>query len=335
MAENDEKKVEDQDEEFVMVGDGVDEGDQKVAPVDDGKKGDEKNDDDDELESSEDSRAGHDESGDDDKKERRRVENKSRRSRQKEARERDQKELRFLRTRNETVEKQLNELSQRQTQTETSQIDGRISQLDNAIRSADDVYAKAISAGEGEDAAEARRIGDTLKEQRTGLKSYKEQMSAAPAEEGPDPMLVENVREWHGRNKWFDFGRRDEDSAIAGAIDDMMVRDGWDPKRSEYYDELDKRVARRLPHLHEGSKDGDGQEDSQDKEHQEEEVKKTGGPRFRVGGRERSLKSNEVHISKDRREAMEEAGVWEDPIVRKKYLANYAKWDREHAAENA
>jgi hypothetical protein len=196
------------------------------------------------------------------------------------------------------------------------------------------VYAKAITAGEGDDAAEAQRIRDGLKEQRDGLKAYKEQGAVQPVEEGPDPELVENVRIWHERNKYFDFGRRDEDSAIVGAIDDMMVRDGWDPRTPEYYDELDNRVARRLPHLKQKARGGNGADDDDlDDGDQRGGQRKPGGPKFRVGGRERPLKSNEVHISRERREAMEEAGVWEDPVLRKNYLKRYAEWDREHANE--
>lgn len=338
MAEN-----EDKDDDLVMVGTGVEDDEQQQVPAGDDqdkdKDKDDDGDDDGELEAI-DQRVGGGEAEDDEKIEARRVERKSRRTRQKEARERDQRELGFLRSRNEQVERQLNDLSRRQTASETRTIDGRISQLENAIRSADDVYAKAIDAGEGKDAAEAMRIRDQLKEQRDGLRVYKEQATAAPEEQGPDPLLVENVRTWHDKNKWFDFGRRDEDSAIVGAIDDMLVRDGWDPRTPEYYDELDKRVARRLPHLHKkaGSGNGANQDDDQDDDDDGQDTgarRRSTGPKFRVAGRDRPLKSNEVHISRERREAMEEAGVWEDPVLRKNYLKRYADWDREHANDNA
>jgi hypothetical protein len=183
------------------------------------------------------------------------------------------------------------------------------------------------------------RIRDNLKEQRDGLQVYKEQASQAPVDEGPDPELISQVKSWSERNTWFDFGRRDEDSAIAGAIDDMLIRDGYDPRTPEYYDELDKRVARRLPHLAKKGGAGNGADnlddidvddvDLQDKGGQ----RKPGGPKFRIGGQERPLKPNEVHISRDRKEAMMEAGVWEDPVLRKNYLKRYAEWDREHADE--
>lgn len=323
----------DKDDDLIMVGDGVEEGDQPgVVMVPDEDKDDEEL----ELEVSPDDeqRLGAGEPEEDDKTEARRKERKTRRQRQKDARDRDQRELRFLRTRNEQVERQLGEVNRRVDGIETAGIDQRISQIDNAIRSADDVYAKAVSAGEGDDASEAQRIRDNLKDQKTYLQQAKDQGAAMAEQAAPDPALVEQVRSWSERNTWFDFGRRDEDSAIAGAIDDMLIRDGYDPRTPEYYDELDVRVARRLPHLAQKKGGGNGADDLDDDDPGADDrggQRKPGGPKFRVGGRERPLKTNEVHISRDRREAMEEAGVWEDPTLRKRYLAKYAEWDREHA----
>jgi hypothetical protein len=160
--------------------------------------------------------------------------------------------------------------------------------------------------------------------------------AGTPTEDFVDPALIDQVKSWSERNTWFDFGRRDEDSAIAGAIDDMLIRDGYDPRTTEYYDELDKRVARRLPHLAKKGGKGNGEDhiddvDDDDDPQDRGGQRKPGGPKFRIGGQERPLKSNEVHISRDRKEAMQEAGVWDDPVLRKNYLKRYAEWDREHA----
>lgn len=332
----------DKDDDLVMVGDGVEEDDPVTLRIDDDDAEKDRGDDeslaaDDDGDEDDDRRLGAGEAEDDEKRESRRQERKTRRQRQKEAKERDQRELRFLRQRNEQVEKQLGDLSKRVQATETASIDGRIAQLDRAIESAEDVYAKAIDAGEGKDAAEAQRIRDSLRDQRNYLNQYKQQGVQQDDTPEVDPRLVENVRDWHSRNEWFDFARRDEDSAVAGAIDDMMVRDGFDPTTPEYYDELDRRIKRRLPHLAKGKGGGRGNGHDVDDDdagdagsHQRGGERKPGGPRFRVGGQERPLKSNEVHISRERREAMEEAGVWEDPVLRKKYLKRYAEWDREN-----
>lgn len=344
--------TENKDDDLVMVGDGVEEGDQKeIAAVDEEKeekKGDGEGEDDGEDDgegaeqhADDDVRVGSGEVVDDEKIEARRVERKARRTRQKTARDRDQRELKFLRSRNEQVEKQLNVLAKRQDVSETATIDGRISQLENAVRSAEDVYAQAITASEGKDAAEAMSIRDKLMEQISGLKSYKKQQedSSNEAEVVPDPVFIQEVQTWSKRNVWYDFARRDEDSAIAGAIDDMMVKDGWDPRTPEYYTELDKRIARRLPDravktVENDDDDDDGKGKGKGKG-EGEGRRPAGGPKFRVGGQDRILKSNEVHVSRDRREAMEEAGIWDDPPARKRQLAAYAKWDRENVVESA
>ena len=52
--------------------------------------------------------------------------------------------------------------------------------------------------------------------------------------------------------------------------------------------------------------------------------------RVRVPGTSKS--TVEVHISRERRQAMEDAGLWEDPVLRSKYLKSYAAWDLENQA---
>lgn len=342
-----------QEDELFMVGDGVD-GDESLSQQnEDDNKGSTEDDKDDEDLAAGDSRVGGgepDDEGDDGK----RAERKSRRQRQKDARDRDQRELRFLRGRNETLEKRFSGLEKRVNDSEAVSIDQRISQIDAAIDKADDTYAKAITASEGEQAAEAMKYRDQLRDQKTKLEAYRDAGTAEEEPEGPPAELLENVKDWSDRNKWFDFKRQDEDSAIAGAIDDMLVRDGWDPLTPEYYRELDARIARRLPHLAEdsgggrrrgGSRRGNGADRDDDDDRGDGGAdtdsragrgdgggNKSRGPKFRVGGTDRHLKSNEVHISRERREAMEEAGVWDDPKTRARYLKNYAKWDKENLA---
>ena len=330
MAED--NKLED---EMVPVGDGVEEEkpvviteevkpEEEILEVEGEQKLDAEDDD---------KRIGGGEAEDDDKREARKAERKSRRTRQKVARNRDQVELKFLRQRNEQVERQINELSARLDQSDATTVDSRMNQIKGAIKNADSVLAKAISAGEGEDAAEAQNIRDGLRDQLGQLERYQEtaayqtEQAQKQAEDPPNPLVMERVKAWHENNSWYHFGRQDEDSAIVGAIDDMLIRDGYDPTSQEYYDELDSRIARRLPHKATGDDDrGNGQDLDEDRP-----AKTPAGPKFRVGGRERTLKSNEVHISRERREAMEQAGMWEDPVLRNKQLKRYAEWDRENA----
>jgi hypothetical protein len=96
------------------------------------------------------------------------------------------------------------------------------------------------------------------------------------------------------------------------AIDQSLSKDGYDPKSEEYWSELKRRAARRLP-----------------ERFKTETRVARGGPA--VGsGREHAPTStrNEVYISPERKQALIEAGVWDDPILRKKYAARYQEYDR-------
>jgi hypothetical protein len=57
--------------------------------------------------------------------------------------------------------------------------------------------------------------------------------------------------------------------------------------------------------------------------------KPTGGPA--VGsGREHAPTSTrkEIYISPERKAALQEAGVWDDPVLRQRYVKKYAEYDR-------
>ena len=45
------------------------------------------------------------------------------------------------------------------------------------------------------------------------------------------------------------------------------------------------------------------------------------------------LKKNEVYISPERKSALIDAGAWEDPVLRKKYLRRYAEYDRKNGKQ--
>jgi hypothetical protein len=99
-----------------------------------------------------------------------------------------------------------------------------------------------------------------------------------------------------------------------------MAKDGFDPRTEDYWDELRKRAARRLP-----DKFGET-----DKPVAKEPRNPRGGPT--VGsGREHAPTSTrkEIYISPERKQALVDAGVWDDPVLRQKYVKRYAEYDRQ------
>lgn len=304
---------------------------EEFIPVEDQTVGDRENLDeheDEEEESGKETRLGADDEGEEsleEKRVRRRQENKDRKARQKAARERDKRELEGLRAQNRALEERLNGMESRVGNTELSAIDSRIKNLNDQIRMADDVMAKALEAGKSNDFIEAQRIRDTLRDNlgevsyaRKAFSNRHQQSKKQSDTEQPeiDPRMMGHAQNWMAKNEWWDPNASDEDSLIVRALDAALADEGYDPATKEYWKELDQRIAERLPHRA-------GEDTSSGR-------KRSGGPQFRSGGRERPLKKNEVYISPERKKAMIEAGVWDDPQQRQKYLKSYADYDRNH-----
>jgi hypothetical protein len=313
-----------------------------------GKKDSDEDEDDDESEeeSDEDERVGHSEGDDDedgedeedDKKDKPKLSaNQRRKQRQREQRRRNETELNFLRQRNENLERRLMGLETRTTQNELTQVESRIGQLDANIKVAEEVEAEATSKGQGDDVVEARRIREDLVAKKNQLVAVRDRMKAGSTTDTanrPDPEIVRRGQEWLSRNRWYNPRSGDEDSQIVAMLDRRLKESGeFDPRSPEYWEELDRRAKKYLPHRFKmtGSrKEITDDEDEGEGEEERTPKKRNGGPRFSTRGQERPLKPNQVRISAERKEAMIEAGVWDDPVLRQKYLKRYAQWDKDN-----
>jgi hypothetical protein len=264
----------------------------------------------------------------------RREEKADRAARRKQAIERDKTELNFLRQRNESLEKRMFQVEKSVVGNTISGIDARIADTVAEVKAAERIMAQAIEAGNGDDAAKAMRIRDQAMQKVQQLQVHKHQQNQvaqelhqqaqAPAPQpGPDPEVASFAQDWMAKNSWYDPNAKDEASKIVLAIDQSLVESGYNPKTEAYWRELDKRVAKRLPDI----KGGGNYDDSQDDDRRGQ---RRGPP---VGSsRDQAPQSSrrEVYISPERKQAMTDAGVWDDPVLRQRYLKQYAKWDREN-----
>ena len=294
------------------------------------KQGDEDEDDD----QPEDSRLSEDNEDREEIRRKRREEKTDRAARRKQAIERDKTELNFLRQRNESLEKRMFEVEKTTVANTISGIDARIADTVAEVKAAERIMARAIEAGNGDDAAKALRIRDEAMKKVQQLQVHKHQhneaatrlhhesqVPAAPV--GPDPEIASFAQNWVSKNSWYNPNGNDEASKIVLAIDQSLVEAGYNPKTQEYWQELDKRVARRLPEHKGGGSNDDHQDDDR-------RTQRRGPP---VGSsRDQAPQSTrrEVYISPERKQAMTDAGVWDDPVLRQRYLKQYAKWDREN-----
>ncbi len=264
--------------------------------------------------------------GDDEReaiRERRRNEKKERKERRERAIERDRVELEFLRKRNDDLERRLSGIEERTQKSDLSLLDQKLKEAVNEVQLAEKVIAKAVVAQNGEDVAQALRYRDQAMLKARQLEAAKKQAAQPrPAPTPPvDDVALSYAKEFIKEHSWYNPEAKDESSAIVLAIDNSLVKEGFNPRTEDYWDELRDRVRRRLPEKFE--------ETAVPAAARKTERQARGGPA--VGsGREHAPTSTrrEVYISPERKNALIEAGVWDDPVLRQKYIKKYMEYDR-------
>jgi hypothetical protein len=259
-------------------------------------------------------------------RERRRVEKQERKQRREEAIKRDKLELDFLRKRNDDLERRVSVQEQRTHSLDLSAFDAAMAKAANEAEMAERVIAKAVAAGNGDDVAQAMRYRDQAFARIQQLNFQKQQV----AQQRPQPQQIDDAtmryaQDFIKENPWYDAQGRDEDSAIVIAIDQAMAKDGYDPRTPDYWDELRKRAARRLP-----DRFGGEEKPSRRAEEKPEPKREPRGGPVVGSGREHAPASTrkEIYISPERKQALIEAGVWDDPTLRARYVKRYAEYDR-------
>lgn len=255
-------------------------------------------------------------------RERRRLEKVERKERRDKAIGRDKTELDFLRKRNDDLERRLTAQEMRAQQTDVNLVDQRLREAFGEVELAEKVIAKAVEAGQGADVAQAMRYRDQAIAKANSLNAEKQRVSQVAPQKSPnsvDDQTMKHAQEFLKEHKWYDPQGKDEDSAVLLAIDQALARDGFNPQTADYWDELKIRAARRLPDRFHTK----GSDDRAPR----------GGPA--VGsGREHAPASTrrEVYISPERKQALVDAGVWDDPLLRQKYVKRYAQYDKDNRA---
>jgi hypothetical protein len=265
------------------------------------------------------------EEDDDDEREeiraRRREEKKERKERRETAIKRDKLELEFLRKRNDDLERRISSVEQRTTQTAMGDLDAQLQAAVQEAEAAERIIAKAVEAGNGEDVAKAMRYRDQAISKAQQLHYAKQQALHAQQQQSQkqpdiDGEVIHHAQEFMEENPWYDPQGRDEDSAIVQTIDARLMQEGYDPRSADYWEELRSRISKRLP----------------DKNKPVTQKRKPQGGPMVGSGKEHAPTSTrrEIYISPERKAALIEAGVWDDPVLRARYIKRYAEYDRQN-----
>jgi len=230
-----------------------------------------------------------------------------------------------LKKQNQEMAEQLARLEKRTSGAEMARVDKAIDDTSVQVEYAKMKMREAVTNQDGDAAVKAQDLMYEAQRKLESLKSIKDQAArqmSTPPKQGikvPDLKVQKNAAEWMERNPWYDPQGADIDSEIAQRLDRKLTEEGYDPASDEYWEEMDSRVAKYLPHRMESG--------VKKKEKQKYKSLQTSS------GRESTPSNNGnggFRISPERVAAMKEAGVWDNPDARARAIKNYVKWDREN-----
>jgi hypothetical protein len=226
--------------------------------------------------------------------------------------------LQSIQRENEDLRNRLSRVEQRTQGADMARLDKTIEDQQVRLEYNRMKLAEATSAGDGEAAVKAQDALYESRQQLDQLARLKKQ-AEQPAQATIDPSIQRNASTWIERNSWYKPDLSDTDSKIAKQVDEVLSKEGWSPSDPDYWDELDNRLQKYLPHRYNGA---DKRESSQ----------RT--PRNTVGssGREASAAYGGTNrtftLSAEQVRAMKDAGMWDNPEKRAKMIKRYAAESR-------
>ena len=239
--------------------------------------------------------------------------------------------LQSLQRENEEFKRRLGQLERNTKAEQLTRIDKGIEDAQVRLEYAKMKLAEATQNNDGHAMVEAQTLWQSAQDetkQLSILRKQQEQELNRPAQApAPDPRVQRNAAAWLAKNPWYDPAVGDHDSRLAKRIDVAMSNEGWDPTDPDYWDELDSRLQKELPHRYNDSND--------------DEPRDVRRPRNVVGssGREASAayggtNRNRVHLSPERVKAMKESGAWDNPARKEAQIKSFMKFDRENGRNN-
>ena len=239
----------------------------------------------------------------------------------------EEKDLRLqqLQRENEEFKRRLSHVERETKNSQIARIDKHLEDQKVRLEYAKMKLSEAVQAGDGDAMVEAQTmwneaqaaVGEFARAKQAAEREASQGRSEAPV---VDPTVQRNAADWMRRNSWYRPDTSDRDSQIAKKVDELLVTEGMNPSDPDYWDELDNRLQKALPHRYNDTNDSNSA------------VRK---PRNVVGssGREASAayggnNRTQFVLSPERVKAMKEVGAWDNPTRKKAMIENFIKYDR-------
>lgn len=255
------------------------------------------------------------------RKEKRRQAKREKRERLRESRNADKRLIASLQEQLSQVSSKVANLDKKGSAAELGQLEAAIDQHRNAFHAAEAKMKQTM--GKDPDAfLAALNARDEIRDRFNTLVSHKNRLTTLETKAGRptvDPTVIKHARQFASDHSWYDPQGRDEDSKIVMAIDETLVNEGFVPHTDQYWKELRTRTKRRLPHKFEAA------------DRNKASGKRVQGKPGSMGGgvkRDSVQGSKGVTLSKERREAMQQAGLKPGTKGWAEMAASYQKYDK-------
>lgn len=227
--------------------------------------------------------------------------------------EKDQR-LAFLQKQNEELMDRLSVVERKTHSSDIARIDSALENEQSRMQYALTKIKQATEAADGDAMIKAQDLLYETRKRLEAIQTLKKRMTdTATQQSNPiNPNVQKYAREWMERNPWYNIKDNDEDTAIAKLIDERLMEEGHNPASPDYWDELDERLQKRLPHLYNRTRrDSSGR---RPKSFVTSSERETGG----------ASSKNTFVLSPEQVRAMKDAGFWDDPDKRNKMIKRYA-----------
>jgi len=224
-------------------------------------------------------------------------------------------QLNLLRRQNEELMSRLAVVEKKTHHADLARIDKALEDQNLRLEYAKMKMSEAMQSQDGDAFNKAQEMWDETRTAIRDLKGLKEsQIRPQQTNSIPDPRLQRLAADWMERNSWYKPSGGDVDSDIAKKIDESLVKEGWNPNDSDYWEELDNRLQKYLPHRY-----NDDMDVRPSVKRPRSVVTSTG--RESVNG---TSNRTQFVLDPEKVRAMKDAGMWDDPAKRARMIKRYA-----------
>jgi hypothetical protein len=239
-----------------------------------------------------------------------------------------------LQRENEEMKRDIAQLKRNTKAEQLTRIDKSIEDAQVRLEYAKMKLAEASQNQDGQSVVEATMLLQNVQEEFRNLSQLRNQadqeLSQSRQQNQPQEQnkrVQKLASQWMRRNSWYNPQSNDPDSRVAKKMDELLSTQGWDPEDEDYWEELDARLQKELPHRYNDSND--------------DESRGVRRPRNVVGssGREASAayggtNRSQFILSPDRVKAMKEVGAWDNPERKARMIKQFIAYDRANGVRN-